>query len=214
MKKSRFSEEQIAYALRQVESGTPVGDVCRQVGVSEATFYVWKKKYAHLGVSEMRRLRQLEEETSRLKRVVADLTLDKHMLAEALRKKTRNADPAAHDGGVVPDHVWGQLCAGVSAGTVQSGGVVPEEPREGSIGPPVAEPGDRSGPAAVRLPPGLRPAPAPGLAGECEAGTAAVSPRGPAGPAPRAEAAPPRAASRPGARADGTAATLEHGFCA
>ena len=86
MKRSKFSEEQVAYALRQAESGTAVADVCRQLGVSEATFYVWKKKYAHLGVSEMRRLRQLEEENSRLKRVVADLTLDKHMLAEALRK--------------------------------------------------------------------------------------------------------------------------------
>jgi putative transposase len=86
MKKSKFSEEQVAYALRQAESGTAVADVCRQLGVSEATFYVWKKKYAHLGVSEMRRLRQLEEENTRLKRVVADLTLDKHMLAEALRK--------------------------------------------------------------------------------------------------------------------------------
>lgn len=87
MKKSRFSEEQIAFALRQVESGTPVGDVCRQVGVSEATWYLWKKKFAHLGVSEVRRLRQLEDENNRLKRLVADLTLDKHMLAEALRKK-------------------------------------------------------------------------------------------------------------------------------
>jgi len=87
MKKSRFSEEQIAYALRQVESGTPVGDVCRQIGVSEATFYVWKKKFAHLGISEVRRLRQLEDENNRLKRLVADLTLDKHMLSEALRKK-------------------------------------------------------------------------------------------------------------------------------
>lgn len=87
MKKSRFSEEQIAFALRQVESGTPVGDVCRQVGVSEATWYLWKKKFAHLGVSEVRRLRQLEDENNRLKRLVADLTLDKHILAEALRKK-------------------------------------------------------------------------------------------------------------------------------
>jgi putative transposase len=86
MKTSKFSEAQVAYALRQAESGTAVADVCRQLGVSEATFYVWKKKYAHLGVSEMRRLRQLEEENTRLKRVVADLTLDKHMLAEALRK--------------------------------------------------------------------------------------------------------------------------------
>lgn len=87
MKKSRFSEEQIAYALRQAEQGTAPADVCRQLGVSEATFYVWKKKYAHLGMSEVRRLRQLEDENARLKRLVADLTLDKHMLAEALRKQ-------------------------------------------------------------------------------------------------------------------------------
>lgn len=86
MKRSKFSEEQVAYALRQAESGTPVIDVCRQLGVSEATFYIWKKKYAHLGVSEMRRLRQLEEENGRLKRLVADLTLDKQILSETLRK--------------------------------------------------------------------------------------------------------------------------------
>ena len=87
MKRSKFTEEQIAYALRQVESGTAPTDVCRQLGVSEATFYIWKKKYAHLGVSELRRLRLVEEENARLKQVVADLTLDKHMLSEALRKK-------------------------------------------------------------------------------------------------------------------------------
>ena len=87
MKRSKFSEEQIVYAIRQAESGTPVGDLCRQLGVSDATFYAWKKKYAHLGVSELRRGRQLEEENSRLKRFVADLSLDKHMLSEALRKK-------------------------------------------------------------------------------------------------------------------------------
>ena len=87
MKKSKFTEEQIAYALRQADTGTPVGDVCRQVGVSEATFYQWKKKFAHLGVNEVRRVRQLEDENARLKRLVADLTLDKHMLAEALRKQ-------------------------------------------------------------------------------------------------------------------------------
>ena len=87
MKKSKFTEEQIAYALRQVESRHPGGDVCRQLGVSEATFYIWKKKYAHLGVSELRRLRSLEDENGRLKRLVADLSLDKHILSEALRKK-------------------------------------------------------------------------------------------------------------------------------
>jgi putative transposase len=86
MKRSKFSEEQIAYALRQVDSGTAVADVCRQLGVSEATFYVWKKKYAHLGVSELRRLRQLEDENARLKHLVADLTLDKHILTETIRK--------------------------------------------------------------------------------------------------------------------------------
>ncbi len=71
MKSSKFSEEQIAYALRQAESGTAVADVCRQIGVSEATFYVWKKKFAHLGVSELRRMRQLEDENRRLKGLVA-----------------------------------------------------------------------------------------------------------------------------------------------
>jgi len=86
MKRSKFTEEQIAYGLRQAESGTPVPDVCRQLGVSEATFYVWKKKFAHLGVSELRKMRQLEEENTRLKRVVADLTLDKHILMETIRK--------------------------------------------------------------------------------------------------------------------------------
>jgi putative transposase len=87
MKRSKFSEAQIVYALRQAEAGTPVSDLCWQLGVSDATFYAWKKNYAHLGVSEPRRLRQLEEENSRLKRLMADLSLDKHMLSEVLRKK-------------------------------------------------------------------------------------------------------------------------------
>jgi putative transposase len=87
MKRSKFTEEQVSYALRQAEGGTPVADVCRQLGVSEATFYVWKKKYAHLGASELRRPRQLEDENARLKRLVADVTLDKHILTEVIRTK-------------------------------------------------------------------------------------------------------------------------------
>jgi len=87
MQKSRFTEEQITYALRQAESGTPVADVCRQLGVSEASFYVWKKKYGKLDLTELRELRQLRDENARLKRVVADLTLDKHILGEVVRKK-------------------------------------------------------------------------------------------------------------------------------
>ena len=87
MKKSRFTEEQITYALRLADSGQPVVDVCRQIGVSEATFYTWKKKYADLGVSELRRLKQIEDENVRLRRIVADLTLDKQILQELVRKK-------------------------------------------------------------------------------------------------------------------------------
>ena len=89
MKTSKFSDEPIAYALRQAESATAVADLYRQLGVSEATFYVWKKKFAHLGVSELRRTRSLEEKNTRLKRVIADLTLDKHMMAEAFPKTAR-----------------------------------------------------------------------------------------------------------------------------
>ncbi len=87
MKRSKFSEEQIVYAIRQAERGTPIGDLYWQLGNAEQTVYAWKKKYAHLGVSELCRLRQVEEENGRLKRLVADLSLDKHMLSEALRKK-------------------------------------------------------------------------------------------------------------------------------
>jgi putative transposase len=87
MKKSRFTEEKIAYILRQVESGKSAVDVCREHGVSEQTFYRWKKKYGGMGVAELRRLRQLEEENIKLKQLVADLSLDKHMLQEVISKK-------------------------------------------------------------------------------------------------------------------------------
>ena len=87
MRKSKFTEEQIAFVLRQAETGTRVAEVCRKVGISQQTFFRWKKKYGGLGVSELRRLRQLEEENRRLKRMVADLSLDKQMLQDVLRKK-------------------------------------------------------------------------------------------------------------------------------
>jgi putative transposase len=87
MKRKRFTEEQIAYALRQAESGVPVAEVIRKMGVSEQSFYRWKKRFAGMGVSELRRLRQLEEENRKLKRLVADLSLDKAMLQEVLSKK-------------------------------------------------------------------------------------------------------------------------------
>jgi len=87
MKKSKFTEEQILFALKQAEAGQPVGDVCRQMGVSEATFYVWKKRYGNLGLLKVRELRQLRDENARLKRLVADLTLDRHILQEVVKKK-------------------------------------------------------------------------------------------------------------------------------
>ncbi len=87
MKRKRYTESQIAFALRQAESGTPVAEITRRLGISEQTFYRWKKKFAGLGVAEIRRLKQLEDKNRRLKQLVADLTLDKQMLQEVLSKK-------------------------------------------------------------------------------------------------------------------------------
>jgi putative transposase len=87
MKKSRYTPEQVAFALRQAESGTQVAEVCLKMGISEQTFYRWKKRYAGMGVGEVRRLRVLEEENKKLKQLVADLSLDKQMLQDVLRKK-------------------------------------------------------------------------------------------------------------------------------
>jgi putative transposase len=87
MKRTRYTEEQIAYALRQAELGTPVVEVVRKMGVSEQRFYRWKKQYAGMGVGEIRRLKQLEEENRKLKQLVADLSLDKLMLQDVVSKK-------------------------------------------------------------------------------------------------------------------------------
>ena len=87
MKTSRFSEQQIAFVLRQAEEGTAVTEVCRKAGISEATYYVWRKKFGGLMPSEMKRLKQLEEENGKLKRIVADLALDKEMLEDVIKRK-------------------------------------------------------------------------------------------------------------------------------
>ena len=81
------SEEKIVYALRQVEAGKKVTEVCREMGVSPQAFYSWKRRYAGLGLNELRELRQLREENRKLKSLVADLSLDKHILQEVLSKK-------------------------------------------------------------------------------------------------------------------------------
>lgn len=87
MKKTKFSEQQIAFILHQAEEGTTVGEVCRKAGISEATYYNWRKKYGGLMPSEMKRLKQLDEENQRLKKLVADLSLDKAMLQDVIRRK-------------------------------------------------------------------------------------------------------------------------------
>lgn len=87
MRKSKFTEEQIAMALRQGEAGTPVADICRKLGISQATYFRRKRTYGSQGVPELRELRQLRDENRRLKTLVADLSLDKTILQEALRKK-------------------------------------------------------------------------------------------------------------------------------
>ena len=87
MPKKGHSEEQILRALREAESGSTVREICREHGISDATFYIWKKKYANLGLNELRELRQLREENGKLKRLVADLSLDRHILREIVQKK-------------------------------------------------------------------------------------------------------------------------------
>jgi putative transposase len=87
MKSSRYSAEQVAFSMRQAETGTPVLEICRKMGIVEQTFYRWKKKYTGMGVAEVRKLRVLEEENRKLKQLVADLSLDKQMLQDVLRKK-------------------------------------------------------------------------------------------------------------------------------
>ena len=87
MKRSKYSESQIVFAIKQVETGTRIQEVCRKMGISEATCYNWKKKYGGLGVSELRRLKNLEEENSQLKKLVAELSLDKQILQDVLKKK-------------------------------------------------------------------------------------------------------------------------------
>jgi putative transposase len=87
MRKSRFSEQQIAFILRQAEEGTTVEEVCRKAGISVQTYYRWRSKYGGLMPSEMKRLKQLEEENGRLRKLVADLSLDKEMLQDVIKRK-------------------------------------------------------------------------------------------------------------------------------
>ena len=87
MKASKFSDAQKAFIIRQGDEGTSVAEICRKAGISQATYFNWKKKYTGMMPSEMKRLRELEDENGRLKRIVADLSLDKEMLQDIVRRK-------------------------------------------------------------------------------------------------------------------------------
>ncbi len=113
-----------------------MADICRQLGVSEATFYIWKKKYAHLGVTELRELRQLREENTRLKRPVADLTLDKQILSDVVKKRFEaEATPRARamDVGSVSHPGSAGVSAGTFAAIAASGAGDPHPPEYGSV---------------------------------------------------------------------------------
>ena len=211
MKTSKFSEEQIGYALRQVEGGTAPADVCRQLGVSEATFYIWKKKYAHLGVSELRQLRSLEDDNARLKQLVADLSLDKHILIEALRTKSE-ALTAPRADRLGEHHLRRQRRAGLSFGAVQSGGLVWAQPGEGPDAIAAAHPRVGACAPTVWVSADLGLAPAGGVDDQYEAGATAVSAGRPAITHARASAQTHRLASRAGAGAGRPDGALEHGL--
>ena len=119
MAKKGHTEEQILRAMRQAEGGTRVADICREHGISEATFYIWKKKYSGLGLSELRELRQLREENSKLKHLVADLSLDRHILQEIVQKKLE-ASSSTRAWALDANRLSTELPAGVGADDDQS----------------------------------------------------------------------------------------------
>jgi putative transposase len=118
VKNKRFSVEQIVSVLKQAEVGVPIGELVRQVGISEQTFYRWKKRYAKLEIDQVRQLKQLQEENQRLKRLVADLTLDKTMLQDVLEKNSK-ASATPPGGGVPAWRLWGERAAGLCGDSVE-----------------------------------------------------------------------------------------------
>jgi putative transposase len=179
MKKSRFTEQQIAFALQQAETGTSVEEVCRKLGISQATFFRWKKVYGGLMPSEVRKLKHLEEENARLRKLVADLTVDKEMLSEVIKKSSDLASRPRDD------RLRSQLLQGLcETGVSRSSRLQSHLPLP--LGP--AEPGaaaqahsrDRRDAGPLWIPPHPHRSAARGLACEREAGTPSLLPGRPA----------------------------------
>jgi putative transposase len=176
MKQKRYTEEQIAFALRQADSGVAVANICRKMEVSEATFYRWKKKFQGMGVAELRRLRQLEEENRKLKQLVADLTLDKQMLQDVVKKNGETASTTAYNpvsAGCIPGQHPSHLSDIAHAPIDLSISVSARSPHG------LAYPDSRSGGNADRLgiPSFEDLAPTRGLVGQSQAGISALSRR-------------------------------------
>jgi len=189
MKRKRFTEEQIAIALRQVEGGVPVKEACRKLQISEQTFYRWKKKFGGLGVAEVRRLKQLEDEVRRLKQLVADLSLDKAMLQDALEKGSDTCSAArsiqADPGGVRRQRTSNVL--GVRLGSIDD----PLPERGGRAGVASnANPGDRRGACELGVSADLGAASSGGVGGEPQACLPALPLGGPVYEASEASTTP------------------------
>lgn|GEM_PF-163056 len=213
MKKKRFTDEQITYALRQVEAGTSPAEICRRLGCSEASFYIWKKRYGDMGMTEVKELRQLRDENARLKRLVADLTLDKNILAEVVRKSSE-ADTTARAPALDTHAVSDRRDSFVSAGGVLADSMVSTGPRSGSSAAENEDSRYCRPQTSARLRAHSRHAETRGLAGEQEACAQAISP----GRAAVAHSDPSSQAHVPAprSRSPGTAhaRALEYGFCA
>jgi putative transposase len=173
--KNGHSEEQILRALREAEGGSRVADICREHGVSEATFYIWKKKYSGLGLSELRELRQLREENSKLKHLVADLSLDRQILQEIVQKSCE-ASSSARARALDADRLRTEHAAGVGADDDQPIDHELPEPARSAARAANADARAGSEPGAVSLSTPDRDASARGLGGERQAHLSLVHP--------------------------------------
>ncbi len=151
MKKSKFTEQQIAFALKQAETGTKVKQIVRKLGITEQTFYRWKRRYGGLAPSELKKMRLLEDENRKLKHMVADLSLDNAMLQEVIEKNSK-AFPEARPDGVSGDELPCQRAPGLSRASLSPLGSPLPLGSQGPGGASPAHPGHRSGAGSVRLP--------------------------------------------------------------
>ena len=211
MKKSKFTEQQILFALKQGDAGQPISDVCRQMGISEATYYVWKKRYANMGLLEVRELRQLRDENARLKRLVADLTLDRHVLQEVIKKRSSHAQTPRYrtmDTRLLP----AECPQGLQAELPAHRHVVLPLAGSRQQRAAAAHPGPCGIKAAVRVRTPAHLAEAGGLASEPQAGAPAVQAGGPPGTYESTSAQTVQSAPRAGPGAYRRWAVLGDGF--